>query len=248
MSRSCCSVSMTSSTIPDPPGNVPVWPYDSPPSGFACDPAVCSAGFPQPLVPDHDQHNPVTVERVVVAAAVSVVDGQSAGFLYPENYLLPENWRLDASPFFSDLENDLRQTDCDADAAEAAYQNYLRKLVLCLNLKRLPPITTKPRPMDRWCFTSSPIRPERPRSGTTATAPPCREPTGVWIAWQQLNLDIHSSPVIPVIWDRRLFLLAQFQQQSEQASGQSVPSGGGGQSPAAQVLEPSSFLQRFHVG
>src|ERR1019366_8736102 len=49
-------------------------------------------------------------------------------FLYPENYVLPET-RTDASSFFSDLENDLRQSNCDADAAEAALENYLRKLV-----------------------------------------------------------------------------------------------------------------------
>ena len=49
-------------------------------------------------------------------------------FLYPENYVLPE-MRTNASSFFTDLENDLRQTNCDADAAEAAFENYLRKLV-----------------------------------------------------------------------------------------------------------------------
>jgi hypothetical protein len=49
-------------------------------------------------------------------------------FLYPENYLLPE-LRPDASSFFSDLGSDLRQTDCDGDAVEKAFGNYLRKLV-----------------------------------------------------------------------------------------------------------------------
>jgi hypothetical protein len=49
-------------------------------------------------------------------------------FLYPENYVLPE-LRTNASSFFTDLENDLRQTNCDADAVEAAFESYLRKLV-----------------------------------------------------------------------------------------------------------------------
>ncbi|HEX7438728.1 MAG TPA: neuraminidase-like domain-containing protein, partial [Caldimonas sp.] len=54
-------------------------------------------------------------------------------FLYPENYLLPE-LRTDKSPFFADLENDLKQSNCDADAATAAFENYLRKLVLVAHL------------------------------------------------------------------------------------------------------------------
>ena len=54
-------------------------------------------------------------------------------FLYPENYLLPE-LRTDKSPFFVDLENDLKQSNCDNDAAVAAFQSYLRKLVEVANL------------------------------------------------------------------------------------------------------------------
>jgi hypothetical protein len=54
-------------------------------------------------------------------------------FLYPENYVLPD-LRTNKSSFFIDLENDLRQSNCDADAAEAAFENYLRKLVSVSNL------------------------------------------------------------------------------------------------------------------
>ena len=49
-------------------------------------------------------------------------------FLYPENYVLPE-LRKNKAQFFVEFENDLRQTNVDADSAEAALQRYLEKLV-----------------------------------------------------------------------------------------------------------------------
>ena len=54
-------------------------------------------------------------------------------FLYPENYLLPE-LRNDKSQFFTDLESDLKQSNCDADATTAVFENYLRKLAAVRNL------------------------------------------------------------------------------------------------------------------
>ena len=41
-------------------------------------------------------------------------------FLYPENYVLPE-LRTDASPFFTDLESDLRQSNCDEDRGRSGH-------------------------------------------------------------------------------------------------------------------------------
>ena len=92
-------------------------------------------------------------------------------FLYPENYVLPE-LRTNASPFFTDLENDLRQSNCDADAAEAAFENYLRKLV---GVSRLVVAAhynqTNSTPTDRPSFMFSPVPPARRRNGTTAHVP-----------------------------------------------------------------------------
>ena len=48
-------------------------------------------------------------------------------FLYPENWIEPE-LRDDKTPFFKDLENELRQADITNEAAEAALLHYLEKL------------------------------------------------------------------------------------------------------------------------
>jgi hypothetical protein len=143
-------------------------------------------------------------------------------FLYPENYVLPET-RTDASSFFQDLENDLRQTNADADGAEAALENYLRKL---LNVSRLQVaahynetkidgstvahVFAHTRDLPWQWFT-------RRRTGLTPT-------TGSWSAWEPLNLDIGSQQVIPFVWDQRLHVLIPvFKQISEKASPQAIP-------------------------
>jgi hypothetical protein len=143
-------------------------------------------------------------------------------FLYPENYLLPET-RKDASSFFNDLENDLRQSSCDANAAQAAIENYLRKLVAVSQLQvaahynqaRSDGSTV----LHVFAHTSGtpPQWYYRTRTGMTMYS-------GSWSAWQQLNLDIASQHLMPVIWDQRLFLVwPVFKQISEKQSSQTVP-------------------------
>jgi hypothetical protein len=155
-------------------------------------------------------------------------------FCYPENYLLPDA-RPDASPFFTDLGNDLRQANLTEAIAEAAMQNYLRSLLGVANLTVAGHYTqqradgsyvlhvfahTGGTP-DQWYY--------RTRTGGTAD-------TGSWAAWQSLNLDISSQQLLPVIWDQRLYLIwPVFRQISEKANPQSVPAAGGGApSPAPQ--------------
>ena len=162
-------------------------------------------------------------------------------FLYPENYVLPE-LRRDASPFFTDLENDLLQSSCDEDAAEAAVQNYMRKLLAVANLQvaahynqTLPNGTgyvlhvfaqTSGTPA-QWYY--------RTRTGMSPYA-------GSWNAWQPLNLDIASQQVIPVVWDQRLYLIwPVLKQISEQQSSQSVPASGGGSQSAPQKFWSVEF-------
>jgi hypothetical protein len=126
-------------------------------------------------------------------------------FLYPENYVLPET-RTDASSFFQDLENDLRQTNADADGAEAAIENYLRKLV---NVSRLQVAahyieTTSKQETVVHVFAHTSGTPwqwyTRRRTGLTPS-------TGSWSAWEPLNLDINSQHLVPVVWDQRLYLI-----------------------------------------
>ena len=148
-------------------------------------------------------------------------------FCYPENYVLPE-LRPDASPFFTDLGNEMRQSDMTADAAETALQDYLRKLLGVANLNVAAHYAetradgsyvihvfahTGGTP-DQWFY--------RTRTGGTMD-------TGSWAPWQPLNLDIASRHLLPVIWDQRLYLVwPVFTQIAERQTDQPVPAGGGG--------------------
>ena len=141
--------------------------------------------------------------------------------------MLPE-LRPDASPFFTDLGNDMRQSDMTADAAETAMQNYLRKLLGVANLTVAAHYTetradgsyvlhvfahTGATP-DQWFY--------RARTGGSMD-------TGNWSPWQPLNLDITSQHLLPVIWDQRLYLVwPSFRQIAEKQGDQQVPASGGG--------------------
>lgn len=160
-------------------------------------------------------------------------------FLYPENYVLPET-RTDASSFFEDLENDLRQTNADADGAESAIENYLRKLVSVSRLKIAAHYieTTAKNETVVHVFAHTRATPwkwyTRRRTGLTPS-------TGSWSAWEPLNLDINSEQLVPVIWDQRLYLIwPTFRQitAKPQNSDLAVPQAGGGGSVSA----PGTFL------
>ncbi|MEP6862940.1 MAG: neuraminidase-like domain-containing protein [Deltaproteobacteria bacterium] len=171
-------------------------------------------------------------------------------FLYPENYLLPE-LRKDASPFFVDLENDLRQTTCDADLAETALENYLRKLVDVSHLVVAAHYNqtmadgsvvlhvfarTRTTPY-KWSY--------RARTKSSATA------AGVWDAWQSLDLDIPSEQIVPVVWDQRLHLVwPLFKPESEKQRDQDVPdaSGGGTQSAPTKYWAVDFGMSELSAG
>jgi hypothetical protein len=164
-------------------------------------------------------------------------------FLYPENYLLPE-LRKNASSFFSDLENDLRQTDCNADAAESAIENYLRKLVSVSNLVVAAHYNQRNNDGSTILHVFAHTRGTPPQwFYRTRTAGVGNPTSGVWSAWESLNLDIGASQLIPVIWDRRLHLVWPiFKQISEKQSAQPVPAQGGGPaSPAPRKFWAVEF-------
>lgn len=153
-------------------------------------------------------------------------------FLYPENYLLPE-LRTDKSSFFVDLENDLRQSNCDADAVTAAFENYLRKLVEVAQLVISAHYHETRADGSRVLHVFARTRGTPPKWYYRTRAEGSLG-SGIWSAWQALNLDIHSEQLVPVIWDQRLHLVwPVFKQISEKPSDQSIPSspGGGSSSP-----------------
>ncbi|HXT80553.1 MAG TPA: neuraminidase-like domain-containing protein [Acetobacteraceae bacterium] len=169
-------------------------------------------------------------------------------FLYPENYLLPE-LRPDASPFFRDLSNDLRQTNCDADAVETAFGTYLRKL---LEVSRLVVAAhyneTKPdgsKVLHVFARTRGTPSNWFYRSRTSHLTG-----SGRWNAWIPLDLDIPAGHLMPVIWDRRLYLVwPTFKEQSERPRDQTAPTAGGGTAPTAQKYWAVAFaFSEFSAG
>ncbi len=162
-------------------------------------------------------------------------------FLYPENYLLPE-LRTDKSPFFVDLENDLKQSNCDAEAADVAFQNYLRKLVEVSNLvvsahyNEIRPDGT--RTLHVFARTRA-----TPTKWFYRTRDEGLMGAGLWNPWKPLNLDIQSDHLMPVVWDQHLHLVwASFKQLSQKAQDQDVPkSPGGGSTSTAQKMWSVEF-------
>jgi hypothetical protein len=140
-------------------------------------------------------------------------------FLYPENFVLPEV-RHNASPFFTDLQNDLRQSNCDADAAEAAFESYLRKLVKVSSLNVAAHLTERKSDgsyvLHVFACTSGTPPQWYYRAYTTSTFD-----AGTWSAWSAVNLDIASHHLLPVVWDRRLHLIWPVFNQISEAQQQS---------------------------
>ncbi len=162
-------------------------------------------------------------------------------FLYPENYPLTQ-LKTDKSSFFTDLENDLRQSNCDADAVEAAFESYLRKLVevsrLVIKAHYHETKADGSRVLHVFAHTRG-----TPHKWYYRTRAEVSLGSGIWSAWESLNLDIASEHLIPVVWDRRLHLVWPiFKQISEKESDQSIPSSpGGGKAPAPQKFWAVEF-------
>jgi hypothetical protein len=119
-------------------------------------------------------------------------------FLYPENWIEP-GLRKDKSPFFKDLENDLLQSEVTSDSAEEAFRNYLEKLD---GVARLDVVGS----------FFEPGTPTRLHViGRKQGDPPTHYyrqwiDSSRWTAWTKVDLDIVSDHVLPLVWNRRLYL------------------------------------------
>ncbi|MBE9570423.1 MAG: peptidoglycan-binding protein, partial [Proteobacteria bacterium] len=133
-------------------------------------------------------------------------------FLYPENWIEPE-LRDDKSSFFKDLENELLQNEITAENVEKGFLNYLEKLDPVARLE--------------ICGMYHEVEKEAPDGigknaidtlhifGRTCGMPHIyyyrrRIATGgetmYWTPWERVDLDIEGDHLIPVVWNRRLFL------------------------------------------
>ncbi|MEJ7711903.1 MAG: neuraminidase-like domain-containing protein [Pyrinomonadaceae bacterium] len=130
--------------------------------------------------------------------------------LYPENWIEPE-LRDDKSPFYKELESELLQSDVTMATAEDAFLHYLEKLdqVARLEIAGMYLQKEQSQPDVLHVF------------GRTYAIPYSyfyrRQADKVWSAWEKLDLDIEGDHLIPIAWNRRLYLFwAIFTEKSEQ--------------------------------
>lgn len=129
--------------------------------------------------------------------------------LYPENWIEPE-LRDDKTPFFKDLENELLQNDITTDIAEDAFINYLEKLDQVARLDIVGMYEDKDSDKNILHVI-----------GRTVAVPHIyfyrRLENTVWTPWEKVELDIEGDHLIPVVWNRHLYLFwAIFTEKSEQ--------------------------------
>jgi hypothetical protein len=144
-------------------------------------------------------------------------------FLYPENWIEPE-LRDDKTPSFKEFEQRLLQDDVTAETAEAAFRAYLEdlddvarlevvgmfheeELVRIEDAGRVPPVDVL------HVF------------GRTQATPPTyyyrrRVDAAYWTPWERVELDIEGDQLLPVIYNRRLYV---FWGQITEAALEEVP-------------------------
>lgn len=123
----------------------------------------------------------------------------------PENFL-DQSVRDDKTQFFTELESDLQQTDINSDSAETVLHNYLEKLDA----------------VSRMEVVSYYHQQEYDKSGNpavdiihifarTKSLPQkyfyCQRVDGsYWTSWEKVDIDLQGDHIIPVMWNRRLYL------------------------------------------
>ncbi|MCU0734245.1 MAG: neuraminidase-like domain-containing protein, partial [Methylotetracoccus sp.] len=129
-------------------------------------------------------------------------------FLYPENWIEPE-LRDDKSPFFRELEAELLQAEVTTESAESALGNYLEKLDTVSQLKicglyeQTDFAADERRESVLHVFGHTFATPRSFYYRQLVTVNPNYR---YWTAWEQVPLDIQADEVLPVIWNRRLYV------------------------------------------
>jgi hypothetical protein len=124
-------------------------------------------------------------------------------FLFPENWIEPK-LRDDKSPFFKELENELRQSELTEESIEKAYLNYLNKLDAVSSLDIMA-----------QCYDEDDRRNEDEKGrlhvfGRTKNTPHTywyryREDS-IWSPWEKITADIEGEHLLPIVYNGRLTL------------------------------------------
>jgi len=126
-------------------------------------------------------------------------------FLYPENWIEPE-LRDDKSPFFEELESELMQGNVTLESAAQAMMGYLDKLDQVARLEIVGQYHQVEKVRDGnvavdvlHVFGRTPVAPHvyyyRRRMDSY-----------LWTPWERVDVDIEGDHLMPVVWNRRLFL------------------------------------------
>jgi hypothetical protein len=124
-------------------------------------------------------------------------------FLYPESYLV-ESLRLDKTPFFATLEEELQQGELSDERIEDAYVRYIEKVadVARLDIRAFCQDTTQ-------SYWPSPGADALHVIGRTRTEPHryfhrSQKQTGAWTAWMPIEQEIDGDHLMMVFWNRRV--------------------------------------------
>jgi len=125
-------------------------------------------------------------------------------FLYPENWIEPE-LRDNKTPFFRELETQLLQDEVKDDKVEDALRTYLEQVE---EVGRLDPVSTYHQ-IEK--DSSGKVIIDRTHVIARTSVLPHRYFYRIlenkeWTPWEKVNADIKSDHVIPVIWNRKLYL------------------------------------------
>jgi len=122
-------------------------------------------------------------------------------FLYPENWAEPE-LRDDQSPFFKETMGELLQGDITEDRAAEALLRYLSKLeeVAKIEVCGMHLVENAEGRDDDVLHVVGRT------TGANCKYFYRRREFSFWTPWEQVKLDIEDPPIIPVVWNNRLFV------------------------------------------
>ncbi len=133
-------------------------------------------------------------------------------FLYPENWLEPE-LRDDKSPFFKELETQLKQNELTNENIEDAFHIYLEKLDEVARLEVVGLFHQKEEDNTDivHVFARTPSNPHKYFHRTLEHKE--------WSAWNKLEIDVDGDHLVPVIFNRKLCLFwLFFTQETDEVS------------------------------
>lgn len=161
-------------------------------------------------------------------------------WLYPENWIEPD-LRDDKTPFFTELENELLQTDLDNAAAERALLRYLEKLDQVARLE-IVGVYEDDEDQGLHVFGRTFHTPHfyfyRRRTGATQA----------WTPWENVELDIEGNHLIPVRWNRKLLLIWPIFTEKQQDKSVKMPPAGGTIEAAGRYWEIQLAWSEYQQG